>query len=358
MQILLWGWAAVTAPLAAAPLPENKAEFNYHVYSGDHVQVHGPAVLVRKTLGHSVSIGAGYRADTISSASIDVVTTASPYDEFRQEVTLDSQFRYADALIGLNYTLGDESDYRAESAGIDISQDVFGNMTTVTLGYTRAWDQTRRRDTDFSADIDRHRFRIGVAQILTRRSRLHVDYEAIVDDGFLANPYRSARLLGATVPERFPDARTSNALAVRSLVTLRPRTALRVGYRYFWDTWRLRSHTLETAWRVRFGQHRESELRARYYVQRGASFYRDNFEQELNFMTRDKELSDFSSFSVGFEFGVDLGAPSTVPWIDQRQIEFSYDYIRFDYKNFTDIRNNTLFTFGSHLAQILFALRF
>ena len=59
----------------AAVLPEDRTDLMYHYYSGGGVTVNGPAVLVRKSAGDNVSVSGRYYVDTVSSASVDVVTT-------------------------------------------------------------------------------------------------------------------------------------------------------------------------------------------------------------------------------------------------------------------------------------------
>ena len=63
----------------AIELPENRAEALYHVYKGGGVTADGPALLVRKSLADKVSLSGSYYVDAVSNASIDVVTTASPF---------------------------------------------------------------------------------------------------------------------------------------------------------------------------------------------------------------------------------------------------------------------------------------
>ena len=62
----------------AGVLPDDRTDFLYHRYEGGGVLIDGPSVLVRKKVGKSVSLVGNYYVDSVSSASIDVVTTASP----------------------------------------------------------------------------------------------------------------------------------------------------------------------------------------------------------------------------------------------------------------------------------------
>jgi hypothetical protein len=81
-QALLSAVFAVLPCLAnAAILPEDRADVMYHGYDGGGLEVDGPSVLVRKGFNDKVSVWGNYYVDMISSASIDVVATASPYEE-------------------------------------------------------------------------------------------------------------------------------------------------------------------------------------------------------------------------------------------------------------------------------------
>ncbi|MGA9031919.1 MAG: hypothetical protein WB402_05330, partial [Sulfuricaulis sp.] len=69
----------------ATVLPDERADGMYHYYDGGGVRVTGPALLVRKNVTDNVAVSGSYYADTVSCASIDVVTTASPFKEKRTE---------------------------------------------------------------------------------------------------------------------------------------------------------------------------------------------------------------------------------------------------------------------------------
>src|SRR4030065_85508 len=58
----------------AAVLPDDRADALYHYNDGGGVTVRGPALLVRKSVADTVSLSGRYYVDTITSASIAVVT--------------------------------------------------------------------------------------------------------------------------------------------------------------------------------------------------------------------------------------------------------------------------------------------
>ena len=69
----------------AGVLPDDRADLMYHYYDGGGVTIDGPSLLVRKKFAEKYAVNASYYVDMVSSASIDVITTASPYKEERTQ---------------------------------------------------------------------------------------------------------------------------------------------------------------------------------------------------------------------------------------------------------------------------------
>src|SRR4249920_1760531 len=76
---------AVALPARGAVLPDDRADVMYHRYDGGGVTIDGPSLLLRKKFAEKYSVSANYYVDMVSSASIDVMTTASPYKEERTQ---------------------------------------------------------------------------------------------------------------------------------------------------------------------------------------------------------------------------------------------------------------------------------
>jgi len=358
----------------AGVLPDDRADILYHSYDGGGVDITGPSVLVLKKIGENVAVSGNYYVDSISSASIDVVTTASKYSEDRTEVSAGVDYMHGNSIMSLSYTNSDENDYEANAAGLGISMDMFGNMTTVDMGYAYGWDTVKNNnDPTFSKDIDRQNYSVGITQVLTKDMLLEINYEGITDEGFLNNPYRSVRYVDSTnpigysyQPEVYPKTRTSNAIAARTLYYLPYRAATYAEYRFFDDTWGITAqnieigyiHPLESGWIF--------EGRYRYYTQDSADFYSDLFPRQnaQNFLARDKELSKFTSNTIGFTVSYDFIQNGWYS-IDHGSINFAYDHIMFDYDNFRDLRdtnapvgNEPLYDFSADVAQIYASIWF
>lgn len=369
------GLLCICLPILAAVLPEDRADLMYHAYKGGGVEISGPSLLVLKKIGQDVAVTGNYYVDSVSSASIDVVTSgASKYSEKRTEVSAGVQYLHGDSSMSLSYTNSNENDYQANTAGFDVSMDMFGNMTTVTLGYARSWDTVENNtDPTFSEDVDRQSYQVGISQVITQDMLMEVNFETITDEGYLNNPYRSVRYLDPSSqdgysfePEVYPRTRTSNALAIRSSYYLPYRAAVSGEYRFFDDSWGISAHNISVAYTHPLESGWILQGNLRYYRQSSADFYSDLFPRAnaQNFMSRDKEMSSFHSQSVGFTLAYDLLANGW-HFIDRGSINLAYEHIWYDYNNFRDLRvtasvpgTEPLYNFTADVAQLYLSLWF
>jgi hypothetical protein len=296
-------------------------------------------VLVRKSLADKVSLSGSYYLDMVSNASVDVVTTASPYKETRKEQTLGLDYVYRDASITLSGSNSSEPDYTAKSAGIDVAQEVFGGMTTVNLGYTRAWDKVGKKGEGFF-DVARHwRYRLGATQVVTPRVLMSLNFEAVSDAGFLASPYRVAYRFESAVPESNPRTRTSRSVMLRAIGDLGARDAARAEYRYFWDTWDIRANTWELGYSRYFrGDLWLGDAYLRYYAQGRALFYSDDAKTETTYLSRNRQLGSYKSYGVGTRVAYSW---KRVPGRYEIKFNGAVERSRIRYADFTDLRTVT-----------------
>ncbi len=334
----------------AAVLPDDRADAMYHSYDGGGLEVNGPSYLVRKGFKDKVSAWSNYYVDSITSASIDVVTTASPYNEQRDEVSVGVDYLHGKTLMGLSYTNSEESDYTANAVRFGISQDFFGDLTTLGISYARGWDTVgNNSDPTFEEDTDRQSYRVDLSQIITRNMIMSLNYEGITDEGFLNNPYRSVRYEDPSSPvgfsyqpEVYPRTKTSSAVAVRGRYFLPYRAAVNGEVRYYTDTWDVDAYNIEVGYTHPLWERWVIELRYRYYDQTAAEFYSDLFPRQdyQNFLARDKELSTFSSHTFGagvtYQFGTRL-----LPFFKRGEASLFADYLKFEYDDFRDVRDSS-----------------
>lgn len=336
----------------AAVLPDDRADVLYHLYDGGGVAIDGPSILMRKKVGSSVSVVGNYYVDMVSSASIDVITTASPYNEERKQWSLGVDYLRGRTTMSVNFTSSVESDYDASTYSFSVSQDMFGDLTTLSLGYAVGDDVVGRSDDEnFAADLDKQMYSVGLTQILTKNLITSLNVETITEEGFLNNPYRSVRYFDAGSalgysfePELYPNTRTSNAVGLRGRYFLPYRAAIEAEYRYFIDTWDVEGHTGALTY-IHPWKDFTFTGKFRYHNQTGAHFYRDLFSRSeaTNFRGRDKELSPLTSYTLtlkaAYEFLSDDGSP-TWGFIKKGKVTASIDTLLVEYDDFSDLSFN------------------
>ena len=355
----------------AGVLPEDRVDVLYHLYQGDGIEIDGPSILVRKQAGKNISMVGNYYVDMVSSASIDVITTASPYSEERKQWSLGMDYLRGNTTMSVSYTSSAESDFDATTYSFSVSQDMFGDLTTLTLSYALGDDIVgNSNDPTFESENDRQHYGIGVTQILTRNMVASLNFETITDEGFLNNPYRLVRFLdsGSTSgysyeQELYPHTRTSNALGMRVKYYLPYRAALEGEYRYFTDTWDIESHTASIAYVHPLGPWTFS-AKYRYHDQTSAHFYRDLFagSEATNFRGRDKELSSLTSHTsmlgVSYEF---ISAANAWGFIKKGTVNASMHQLNINYHDFSDLRsaatigNEPLYHLDADVIQLFFS---
>jgi hypothetical protein len=355
-------------------LPEDRADVLFHSYDGGGITIQGPSVLVRKQFAQKFSVSANHYVDKVNSASIDVITTASPYEEERTQHSLGLDYLHDRWMMNIGVSKSEENDYSAETFTFGVSQDLFGDLTTVSLGYSLGNDTVGRRgDALFQEAVERQHYRLGLSQILTKNLLVGLSFEAITDEGFLNNPYRLVRYVDPTTPqgysyerEIYPRTRSSDAGSVRMRYYLPYRAALHAEYRQYGDTWDIQADTFEIGYTHPLESGWTFEGKWRTYSQTRADFYADLFPRAgyQNFMARDKELSTFSSQTVRLGVSYDI-VRGGWRFVERGTFNVIYDHLMFDYEDFRDLTqrggvagSEPSLSFGANVFQVFVSFWF
>jgi len=357
----------------AGVLPEDRADVLVHSYDGGGVTIQGPSLLVRKQFAQKFSVSANHYVDKVNSASIDVVTTASPYEEERTQNSVGVDYLHDRWMMNIGFTNSEENDYTAETFNFGISQDIFGDLTTVSLGYSLGNDTVGRRgDATFSEETERQNYRLGLSQILTKNLLLGLSWETITDEGFLNNPYRQVRYLDPTTPqgysyerEVYPRTRSSDAGSIRLRYYMPWRAAVYADYRKYGDTWDIGADTFEIGYAHPIdGWTFEGKFRT--YSQNHADFYSDLFPQSQyqNFMARDKELSTFTSQTIRLAATYDIMRGGW-KFVERGTLNVILDHMMFEYEDFRDLRvagvppgTEPFYSFDANVLQLFVSFWF
>jgi hypothetical protein len=380
--------AAVIAALllvrstSADVLPDDRADLFYSKYSGGGMDITGESVLVRKKFTENFAVEANYFIDKVSGASIDVLSQASVIKDERKQKSGTVEYLHDKTTYTASYISSVERDYVSNTASFSLSQDMFGDLTTVTLGYAKTNDKVGENNgTAFVPIIDwlghaqTSSYSAGASQILTKNLIAGINLNVIADSGYLANPYRSVRYSSdaakgySLASQVYPDTHTSSAVQVQAKYYLPYRAALTGSYRFYSDTWGVIGNTYELDYTHPIRNVWIFEGRVRYYKQNAANFYSDlfPFADAQNFEARDQNLAALDNTTIGAKITYAF-LPDGWKMFKRATLTFDISRIRFNYLDFRNIKyygvpeyqpgTEPLYQFNATVGQLFMSVFF
>jgi hypothetical protein len=337
----------------AAVLPDDRADIFYSDYKGGGMDITGKSVLVRKKFSEQFAVEANYFVDTVSGASIDVLSNASVIKDERKQKSISFDYIHDKTQYNLGYTNSTERDYVSNTTHFSLSQDMFGDLTTVSFGFTDTRNEIGENNgTAFKPVVSwlghaqSRSYEAGLSQIITKDLIAGATLEVITDQGLLSNPYREIRYrsdaaLGYSLGSQiYPNTHTSTAVEGRAKYYLPYRAAASVSYRYFSDTWGIRANTTELEYTHPISNLWILEGRFRYYNQTHASFYSDLFPYAgyQNFEGRDKNLAGSNNTTIGAKVTYAF-LPDGWKIFKRGTVTADVSRIKFKYNDFRDIKD-------------------
>jgi len=316
-------------------------------------RVVAPAVTGSLVTPIGVRVEATYLLDAITSASQATgVQSDVGFTEIRNdiqggvgyEVDFDGQVQLDLVATG---RFSKEPDYLSRGAGLTSSLSLFERTTTLRLtGYylddkvskidrmapPDDPDSLRASDPVRIGSFNALSLGLAADQVLTPTLVATVGTDLAFLDGFQANVYRAAAFAdGGGRPEEHPETRRREAYyAWLAQYITKTRSAVRVGYRLYRDTWDILAHAPEARFHQEIGRHAELRLRYRYYTQNSAYFWRKggNLRKD-RYATADPKMSPFHDQTVGMKLRVALSFLSFTPldFAHEAVLDFGIEYI-------------------------------
>jgi len=296
-------------------LPDDRADLFYSKYSGGGMDITGESVLVRKKVTENFALEASYFIDKVSGASIDVLSQASQIKDERKQKTGTVEYVHDKTTYTASFINSVERDYKSNTSSFSLKQDMFGDLTTLSLAFANTTDTVGENNGTANVPIvawlghaGSKSYDVDLSQILTKNFIAGVNFNVITDQGLLANPYRSVRFIDTGNPKGYslgsqvyPDTRTSTAVQIEGKYYLPYRAAITGSYRYFRDTWSIVGNTYELDYTHPISNIWILEGRVRYYKQNHADFYSDLFDyaDEYRFEARDQDLAAQDNYTIG-----------------------------------------------------------
>ncbi|MDA1118675.1 MAG: DUF3570 domain-containing protein [Proteobacteria bacterium] len=223
-----------------------------------------------------------------------------------------------------------EYDYTSIGAGATVSQDFNNRNTTLTAGLSYDADQVEpvggvplgfatqpafpgvKTTAGTSENKTVFDVLLGVTQVVNRTTLMQFNYTHGPDSGYLTDPYKLVSVVDAvsgiplqTIYEKRPEDRARNALYWRTLKAF-DRDVLNVSYRYYWDDWGVKGHTVDLRYRRDLGgSYLEPHLRFSQQAS-AADFYRPFLRagESTQFASADYRLAKMSTVTAGVKYAI------------------------------------------------------
>jgi hypothetical protein len=273
-----------------------------------------------------------FEADGFAGASqqrtpelIDGLSGASTY-EFRKSGDLHARYSKDGAIADIGFAGSTENDYRSLSPSLDLAYDLFDRNTTLGFSTAYFWDRFRNKDIYYDGSFGSAPKRVlslqaSLTQSLTKWTLASASIQRVLSTGYLSKPYnpllvpletpvtqadgsvRYYDLLEEVLPGR-KEAWAFGGEVVQGFPGLLDRLgSLRVKYRYYKDSWELKSHTIDNELSQYLMDDFYIRLRFRYYTQTRAEFIYASYNGAEPFRTADIRYYPFQSYMLGLKFG-------------------------------------------------------
>ncbi len=318
------------------------SSLNFHVaseVSGYHdsnaTDVVSPAFVFNvdsPTAGWGVS--ATFLVDVVTTASTDIIATASPrWRETRYVPSISGHKKFGGFDVSLKGNLSREPDYLATSVGTGVSFDLANKSITPSINYEFSYDISGRSGTPFSVfgrEITRHGFDISSSFVINKATVFAASFTAVLENGDTSKPYRYIPMFSVADAAKVPAGLTiegvhKNRLPIEPLEQLptnRQRWAVagliahrfasstfRAEERLYIDSWGLKASTTEGQFLIDMNDRMRVWPQARFHAQTAASFWQLAYAARLNpngtgytvpaLRTGDRELGPLVGVTLG-----------------------------------------------------------
>ncbi len=333
--------AAIVVLLAAgAAHADTGFSSKIQVYAdSDHTTVVSPVVEAHADVTNDTSVNVGYLVDAVSSASVDLVSQASPrtMHDTRHEVSLGASHVWDLLTLAGGYSFSKENDYLSHTIGGSLTRELDDKNTTLALGYGVSLNTVGRSgDSNFARDMTNHHLSLTWTQLVNPRLVTQVVYELGYSNGYQASPYRFVPVRMDVnsapefwVPETDPNTRLRHSFVVGANHAVGLASSIQGDYRFYIDDWGISAHTFGARYFVHLTKDLELRLRERFFIQTGASFYEKVYTTAMTYMAYDRELSALWSETIG--------AKLMYAFTDRLSAEFKLDVFYYYYENFAPL---------------------
>lgn len=270
------------------------------------------------------------------------------FEDFRTSINIEWEKPVTETMkriLGFNFSY--EHDYTSLGLSSTFSKDINQRHTTLTAGASINFDQVKPEgstpkglatmptaslpappgdddddddEEDYGESKNVAELMLGVTQVINRYTLTQLNYSIGHSSGYLNDPYKIISVLendgsgdlrttdSPYLYENRPDNRTYQSIYWKGIHQLKNEDVINISYRYFWDDWDIRSHTIDLRYRWEIGGGHYLQPHVRHYRQDAARFYHqtliDGEELNLDYASADYRLGNFTTQTLGIKYGI------------------------------------------------------
>lgn len=336
-------------------IPEDELDVRINSYFDNfRVTVIYPQVSISKKLGDNTSISGRYLSDIISSASmkanfqVDGITSATTRkeggadntpDEWRNEFGAGITQKVFDGILSLNSSYSIEHDYSSKTIIGSLSYPFAKKNTVLQYSFQKSFDKVFPQIRTWIRDRNTTTFNAGLTQVLSKNiiTQLNGTYTTV--SGYQLDGYQVVRIIEnsnkyKTYEPNNPDFRIRRAIGIRTNFGLTRDLSLQLGYRYYWDSWDVKSNTVSAKLSNNFSPVVSGSFEYRHYWQTRAFFFKPVYTHPEQYMSVDGKLNSGHSDEAVFSLILRGSKIYDVPFIssDKLSLTGSFGF----YRRYTD----------------------
>jgi hypothetical protein len=324
----------------AQEMPDDEIQVNFNSYFDNfRLNVIYPSINVTKSLDKNTSISGSYLVDAISSASmkmkfqVDGITSATTNknggsdntpDELRHQLNLGITRNISGVTISADGMYSIEHDYSSKTFAANLSIPFAKKNTVLQLGYAGNFDKVFPQTRTWTKDRTTSVFNLGLTQILSKKIVAQFDFSFINADGYMLDGYQIVRIVNGyslkTLEPIEPEKRIRKAAGIRTNFAVSKLSTLLLGYRYYWDTWDIKSHTLDAEFKTHLSENMNVIFSLRQYFQTKAYFFKETYTDVEPLMAVDSKLNSGYTNDVSLSLSYKGNKDNRIPFLNNDKI--------------------------------------
>ena len=282
-----------------------------------------------------------------------VVMSGATIDDTRYDYRVGAQYFGEKFTISPNIGYSKEKDYTAIFGGVQVEYEFPNKATSVSGGVSVSFDEidpTQEAGVVRVNNEDKENYSIfgTINQVINKHTVIQSTLGVSIFDGFLSDPYKQVFLPTGNLPDSRPDDRIQYTWSTRlrrysELLS----AALHADYRFYYDDWNVRSHTLDLGLNKVTESGWAFDTSIRYYSQTQADFYEPFYTQVRadGEYSSDYRLSPYGSISFRLGLSESIGDWTVKLGAERYISDKSYSIQSVDVEN-PALLDYTQFTFG------------